>query len=80
MFWKCIQHTINWDKTQTLQKKFSDKINDVKSTPFFLSRAATHSSFTFNLQFLYDLKHKVLLSKTVRGIFRFWFRSIFIKV
>ena len=38
----------------------SNKINDTKNALFFLSRALTHHSFTFNLQFLYDLKHKVL--------------------
>ena len=47
-------------------KKFpSDKINDTKNALFFLSRAPTHQSFTFNLRFLYDLKHKLWLSKTV---------------
>ena len=36
--------------------------------------------FTFNLRFLCKLKHKVRLSKTVCGIFHFWFRFVFIKV
>ena len=70
IFWKCIQYTIHWDKTQMF-KKFSS---------FFLSRAPTHHSFTFNLRFLYELKHKVRLSKTVCGIFHFRFRFVFIKV
>ena len=53
-------------------KKFpSDKINGTKNTLFLLSRAPTHHSFTFNLQFLYELKHKVRLSKTVCEILRF---------
>ena len=47
---------------------------------FFLSQAPTHHSFSFNLQFLYALKYKVRLSKTVCGIFDFRFRLIFIKV
>ena len=56
-------------------KKFpSDKISGTKNAPFFLSRAPTHHSFTFNLQFLNELKHKVHLSKTVCGIFHFRFR------
>ena len=39
-------------------KKFpSDKINVTKDALFFLSQAPTHHSFTFNLQFLYKLKH-----------------------
>ena len=36
--------------------------------------------FTFNLRFLYDLKNKVRLSKTVCRFFHFWFRCVFIKV
>ena len=62
-------------------KKFSSKkISGTKKALFFLSRAPTHHSFTFNLRFLYELKHKVPLSKIVCGIFHFRFRFIFIKV
>ena len=32
--------------------------------PSFLLQTPTHHSFTFNLQFLYDLKYKVRFSKT----------------
>ena len=61
IFWKCIQYTIHWDRTQ-LSKRFpSDKTNGTKNFLFFLSPAPTHHSFTFNLRFLYDLKHKVRL-------------------
>ena len=36
-------------------KKFPlEKINVAKNTLFFLSRAPTHHSFTFNSQFLYE--------------------------
>ena len=58
-----------------------DKINVTKTHSLFLSRAPTHQSFAFNLQFLYKLKHKVHLSKTVCGIFhfRFHFPSPFYK-
>ena len=62
-------------------KKFpSDKINGTKNALFFLSRAPTHHSFTFNLRFLYEPKRKLCLSKTVRRIFHFRFRFVFIKV
>ena len=62
-------------------KKFpSDKINCTKNALFFLSRAPTHHSFTFYLQFLYEVKHKVCLFKTACGIFYFRFRFVFIKV
>ena len=80
VFWKRIQYTIHWDKTQTLKNFPSDKIKGTKNALFFLSRATTHHSFTFNLWFLYELKHKVRLSKTVCGNFHFKFRLVFIKV
>ena len=63
-----------------LKKIPSDKINGTKNALFFLSRAPTHHSFTFNLWFLYEQKHKVRISKTVYGISHFQFRSVFIKV
>ena len=61
-------------KTQMLKKFPSDKTNGIKNTLIFLSRALIHHSFTFNLRFLYELKRKVYLSKTVCGIFHFQFR------
>ena len=63
-----------------LKKFSSDKINGTKNALFFLSRVPTHRSFTFNLRFLYELKHKVRLSKTLCRIFDFRFRFVFIKV
>ena len=63
-----------------LKKYPSDKIKGTKNALFFLSRAPTHHSFTFNLRFLYVLKHNVCLSKTVSGISHFRFRLVFIKV
>ena len=64
IFWKCIRYTIHWDKIQILKKFTSDKINGTKNDLFF-SWAPTHHSFTFNLRFLYELKHTVRLSKNV---------------
>ena len=68
------------EKKQMLKKFPSNKINGTKYALFFISRAPTHHSFTFNLRFLYEPKHKVCLSKTVCGIFHFRFRFAFIKV
>ena len=51
-----------------------------KKCPLFFSRAPTYQRFTFNSQFLYDLKHNVRLSKTVCGIFHFPFGFVFMKV
>ena len=62
-------------------KKFpSNKINGTKTALFFLSRAPTRHGFTFNFRFLYELKHKVCVSKTLCGIFHFRFRFVCIKV
>ena len=63
-----------------LKKVASDKMKGTKNALFFLSQAPTHYSFTFNLRFLYELKHKVRLSKIVYSIFHFRFRFVFIKV
>ena len=51
-----------------------NKINGPKNAPFFLSRAPTRHSFTFDLRFSYELKHKVRISNTVCEIFHFRFR------
>ena len=63
-----------------LHKFPSDKINSTKNPLFYLSRAPTHHSFTFNLRFLHELKHKHRLSETICGIFHFRFHFVFIKV
>ena len=47
---------------------------------FFSLWAPTHHSFIFDLRFLYELKRKVRLSKTVCGIFDFRFGFVFIKM
>ena len=69
IFWKCIQYTIHWGKTQTLKRISFGQNKRYKNAPFFLLRAPTHRSFTFNLSFLYKLKYKARVSKTVSGIF-----------
>ena len=43
----------------------------------FFSLGPPHHWFTFDLRFLYELKHKVRLSKTMCGIFYFRFRFVF---
>ena len=60
-------------------KKFPlDIIKGTKNVLFFRLRFPTHHSFTSNLQ--YELKHKVRLSKSVCGIFHFWFRFVLLKL
>ena len=63
-----------------LKEFSSNKISGTKNALFFLSRAPTHHSFTFNLRFLYELKYKVRLLKTVCGIFHVRFGVVLIKV
>ena len=71
IFWKCIQYNIHWGKkTNLCQIKFPlDKVRGTKNILCFLSQAPSHHSFAFNFRFLYEVKHKVRLSKTVYGIF-----------
>ena len=57
-----------------------DKINATKDALFFLPQAPALRSFTFNVRFIYELKHEVYLSKTVCGIFCFQFCFFFIKI
>ena len=35
IFWKCIQYTIHWDKTQIFKKLPAYKVNDTKKCPLF---------------------------------------------
>ena len=63
-----------------LEKFPSDKINGTINALFFLLQAPTHHSFTFNLPFLYELKHKVHLSKTMCVVCHFRFRFFLINV
>ena len=54
-------------------KKFpSEKINGTKNALFFI--------VFFTLRFIYDVQHKIRLSKTVCEIFHFRFHFIFIRV
>ena len=76
IFWKFVKWTLYWDKTQIS----SEKVKNTKNALFFLSQAPTLHRFTFNSRFLYELKHKVWLSKAECGIFHFRFRFVFIKV
>ena len=81
IFSKFIWYTIHWDKTQIL-KNFLRTNKRYKKDTLFLLGAPTHHSFTFDLQFLYDLKHKVQVypSKTMCGIFHFRSRLVFMNV
>ena len=56
------------------------KKNSFGQNKRYKKRTPTHHSFTFNLRFSYELKHKVRLSKAWGGIFPFRFYCVFIKV
>ena len=63
-----------------LKKIPSDKMNVTKTALFFLLQTPTHHSFTFNSQYLYDLKYKTHLSKPMGRTFHFQFSFVFMKV
>ena len=56
------------------------EINVTKNALFFLSRALIHHSFIFNLRFLFELEHKIRVSKILCVIWHFRFRFVFNKV
>ena len=56
-----------------LKKTPSDKINDTKYALFFLSRAPTHHSFTFNLRFSLRLFVGFLIFDSVSFLLKFIF-------
>ena len=61
-------------------KIFFGQNKHYKKALFFLLRPPFHHSITFNLQFLYKLKHLVHLSKAFYGMFHFLFRLASIKL
>ena len=54
--------------------------NAIINTLFFLSPAPTHDSFIFDSRYFYNLKRNIRVSKSVRGIFHFWFHFNFFKI
>ena len=56
-----------------------NKMNVSKNALIFLLRAPTNHSFSFNLGFIYEVKHKFCLSKTVCGTFNFQFCFIYLR-
>ena len=54
-------------------------MNATKNALLFLSWAPTNHSFTFNSQSLYELKHKIHLTKAVYGIFHYRFHQFLLK-
>ena len=61
-----------------LKKILSGKASVTKNALYVLSRDPNHHGFTVDSRFLYELKHKVHLSKRVFGVFCFWLRLVFI--
>ena len=76
VFWyvRYIFNTLYIMMKQMLKSFPLNKINGPQNALFFLSRAPTRHSFTFDLRFSYELKHKVRISNTVCEIFHFRFR------
>ena len=70
---KFIQYAISKQKNTNNKKNLSGKIIVRKKHFFFLRSSNTSHSFTFNLQFFYELKHKVHhFSESLCGISIFY--------
>ena len=66
IFWKCIQNTIHCDKTQMLKKFLRAKETVQKMSSFFFRELQLITIlFLIFDSYIYELKHKVHLSKTV---------------
>ena len=61
-------------KHKCQKNSFGENKRYKKCPFFFFLQAPTHHSFGFNLRFLYELKYKIRLCKTVWGIFHCRFR------
>ena len=73
IFWKCIQYTIYWDKTQMLKKFPSDKMKGTKNRELQLIIVLLlicDSYMSWSTRFV---------SPKLSGIFHFWLLFIFIK-
>ena len=73
----------NFIKKETLAHVLSCEFCEISRNTFFTEHlwataALFRHSFTFNSQFLYELKRKVHLSKTLCGISHFRFSLVFI--
>ena len=79
IFWKCIQYTINWDKTQMLKKLPSDKINSTKNALFFLLRAPTHYNLLLICDSYMSWSTKFFFLKLCVGFFIFDSVSVLLK-
>ena len=78
IFWKCIQYTIHWHKTQIFEKLSLDKINGTKNTLIFLLQAPNHHSFTFNLWFSRFVSLKLCMGFSIFNSVSFLLKFIFL--
>ena len=70
IFWKFIQYSIHWNKTQMLKKIPSDKINVTKNALFFSRELQLITDLLWIRSSYTGMVH---ISKTVCGIFHFRF-------
>ena len=52
IFWKCIQYTIHWDKTQMSRKFPSGKVNDTKKCSFTILLLICDSYMSWSIRFV----------------------------
>ena len=86
IFWKFIQYTIHWDKTQILQKSPSEKINVTKNPLFFFRELQLitillliRNSYTSRSTWFISLKQCVGFSITESVLFLLKFTFLFNK-
>ena len=79
IFWKCIQYSIHWDKTQILKKILFGLNKRYKKCPLFLSRALTHYSFIFIYDSYMNWSTKFISLKLCVGFSIFYFVSFSLK-
>ena len=75
IFWKLMQYTIHWDKTQTLKKFPSDKINAAKTALFFFRELQL-----ITVLLLIRRSTRFIFLRLCLGLSHFRFRFIFIAV
>ena len=81
IFWKFIQYTIHWGKNRMLKKISFEQNKRYKKCTLFSITSSNSSQLYFQFAILIQAEaHVVRLSKTVCGIFHFWFPVVFVKL
>ena len=80
IFWKLMQYTIHWDKTQTLKKFPSDKINVAKTALFFFRELQLITVLLLIRTSYTSWSTRFIFLRLCLGLSHFRFRFVFIAV